>query len=212
VAIALKAKFVISMNFLKPFYQGFALLLFSAFTAGAQGQLFEITDFKPQYSAKYQYKFMPDTTKRNDFQNTELLLFFNNEESYCLSAARYYNDSLKIDGYEKLLAGNSTQLAINSTKSPLNMGNTSHNYLINKKRTKGEITYFINISLEEMYYIEEMGSVDWIFLDTITTIQGFQCRSAKKRYFGRNYIAFYATSIPIQEGPLKFCGLPGLII
>ena len=212
MAIALKAKFVISMNFLKPFYQGFALLLFSAFTAGAQGQLFEITDFKPQYSAKYQYKFMPDTTKRNDFQNTELLLFFNNEESYCLSAARYYNDSLKIDGYEKILAGNSTQLAINSTKSPLNMGNTSHNYLINKKRTKGEITYFINISLEEMYYIEEMGSVDWIFLDTITTIQGFQCRSAKKRYLGRNYIAFYATSIPIQEGPLKFCGLPGLII
>lgn len=52
----------------------------------------------------------------------------------------------------------------------------------------------------------------WQLVDSTVTVLGFECKMAKKRYYGRNYTAYYAPSIPLQDGPLKFCGLPGLII
>ncbi len=155
---------------------------------------------------------MRDTTKRNVYSNTVLLLFFNNEESYCISNDRFYNDSIKIEGYEKLLEGNSAEIATKITKSPLNMRSTSDNYLIRKDYGKKSITYFNYVVFEEMYYKEQMDDVKWKLVDSTATILGFECRMAKKKYLGRNYTAFYAPSIPVQDGPLKFGGLPGLII
>jgi len=63
-----------------------------------------------------------------------------------------------------------------------------------------------------MYYEEQMSIGKWKLFDSSVTIQGFQCKVARKRYHGRNYTAYYAPSIPLQDGPLKFCGLPGLIV
>ena len=190
----------------------FLNLFFSGLILNAQGQQFVITNFNPSYTAKYQYRFMRDTTVRNLYSNTTLLLFFNNEESYCISKDRFYNDSLKIAGYEKILQGNNIELANKMTKSPLNMRSTSDNYLIRKEYGKKSITYFNYVVFEEMYYKEQTDFVKWQLVDSNVTINGFDCKVAKKRYHGRNYTAYYAPSIPSQDGPLKFGGLPGLII
>jgi GLPGLI family protein len=171
-----------------------------------------ITRFQPDYAARYQYNFMPDTTQRNTYRNTELLLYFNNQESYCISSDRYYNDSLIIESFEKIENASSSQMAMNMAMRPIGMRPTSSNYLIRKERAKKIITYFTNVSVQEMYYIEQMDAVKWQLMDSTVTIHGFECKLAKKRYFGRNYFAFYAPSIAVQDGPLKFCGLPGLII
>lgn len=127
-------------------------LFFSALSTNAQRQQLVITDFVPAYTAKYQYRLVRDTTKPNIYSNTVLLLFFNNEQSYCLSSDRFYNDSLKIAGYEKILQGNPSQMSINMTKSPLHMRSTSHTYLIRKEHAKKLITYFNDVVFEEMYY------------------------------------------------------------
>lgn len=180
---------------------------FKAFT-----QTNKITKFKSTFIATYQFKFMPDTLQRDKYRNTDLLLFLNNDESYCLSADRYYNDSLIIDGHEKISNANSTESALNMARIPVGLRSTGQNYLIRKERNIKTITYFNNIALDEMYYQEPMNAVKWELKDSSIIINGFECKVASKRYLGRNYIAFYAPSIPIQDGPLKFNGLPGLIV
>jgi GLPGLI family protein len=155
---------------------------------------------------------MPDTMQRDKFRNTGILLFLSDNESYCVSSDRYFNDSLKIDGYEKLMNSNGSDMAMSKAMMPLGMRSTSSNYLIKKDRNKKLITYFTNISLEEMYYNEQIDAKKWQLVDSTIMIQGFECKLAKLKYLGRNYTAYYAPSIPVQDGPLKFCGLPGLII
>jgi len=187
-------------------------LLIFGMCSNAFTQSNKITQFKSSFIARYQFKFMPDTLQRDKYRNTELLLFLNNDESYCLSADRYYNDSLIIDGHEKISNANSTESALAMARIPVGLRSTGQNYLIRKERNIKTITYFNNIAIDEMYYQEPMNAAKWELKDSSIIINGFECKVATKRYLGRNYIAFYAPSIPIQDGPLKFNGLPGLIV
>jgi hypothetical protein len=43
-------------------------------------------------------------------------------------------------------------------------------------------------------------------------ILGILCNSATLNFGDRQWKAWYTTSLPIQDGPYKFCGLPGLIL
>ena len=66
-------------------------------------------------------------------------------------------------------------------------------------------------SLELFQYQESMGQ-DWQFADGDTVILGHPCQKVSCRYHGKTWIAYYATDIPISEGPWKLCGLPGIIL
>lgn len=46
--------------------------------------------------------------------------------------------------------------------------------------------------------------------DTLTVLQ-YPCQKASTSFRGRNYTAWFTIDIPINEGPWKFYGLPGLI-
>lgn len=59
---------------------------------------------------------------------------------------------------------------------------------------------------------EEFASQTWeIATDTIS-IKGYLCYKATTTFRGREYIAWFALDIPINDGPWKFYGLPGLIL
>ena len=60
-------------------------------------------------------------------------------------------------------------------------------------------------------YQEPMGQ-DWDFVEGDTIILEHPCQKAICQYHGRTWTAFYATDIPISDGPWKLCGLPGLIL
>jgi len=49
-------------------------------------------------------------------------------------------------------------------------------------------------------------------LEDTLTVAGYLCQKATCRFRGRNYTAWFAMDIPIQNGPWKFGGLPGLIL
>lgn len=66
-------------------------------------------------------------------------------------------------------------------------------------------------SMELFQYQEPMGQ-DWEFVEGDTIILEHPCLKAVCQYHGRTWIAFYATDIPISDGPWKLCGLPGLIL
>ncbi|MDR0420166.1 MAG: GLPGLI family protein [Prevotellaceae bacterium] len=59
---------------------------------------------------------------------------------------------------------------------------------------------------------EQMPVQNWEILEDTLTVTGYLCQKANCRFRGRNYTAWFAVDIPIQNGPWKFGGLPGLIL
>ncbi|MBR1789812.1 MAG: GLPGLI family protein, partial [Bacteroidaceae bacterium] len=48
--------------------------------------------------------------------------------------------------------------------------------------------------------------------DEQQTILGHRCQKATCRFRGRDFVAWFATDVPIKGGPWKFGGLPGCIL
>lgn len=64
------------------------------------------------------------------------------------------------------------------------------------------------------FYVEEIADVpEWsLQSDSIKEIMGYTCHLASAFYKGRLWRAWYAEDIPIDDGPWKLRGLPGLIL
>lgn len=74
-----------------------------------------------------------------------------------------------------------------------------------------KLKYYDSFGGNEYEYIEET-SFNWSLKSETKTIKGFNCKKAIVSYGGRNWIAWYTLDLPINAGPYKFKGLPGLII
>lgn len=63
------------------------------------------------------------------------------------------------------------------------------------------------------YYDEPFSEIDWVIAeDSTKTILDYQCIMATADYHGRNWTVWFTPELPMQDGPWKFCGLPGLIM
>ena len=62
------------------------------------------------------------------------------------------------------------------------------------------------------YCSEPLDEIQWEIADSTKTILGYDCVMAKANYHGRDWTAWFTTDIPLQEGPWKLVGLPGLIL
>lgn len=63
------------------------------------------------------------------------------------------------------------------------------------------------------YYEEPFSEIDWVIEeDSTKTVLGYQCVMATAVYHGREWTAWFTPEIPLQDGPWKLCGLPGLIM
>ncbi len=59
---------------------------------------------------------------------------------------------------------------------------------------------------------DTFGTIDWVLQPERKRFGMFECRRATGVFRGREYEAWYAVDIPIQSGPFKLGGLPGLIL
>ena len=63
------------------------------------------------------------------------------------------------------------------------------------------------------YYDEPFSEIEWVIEgDSTKTILDYQCVMATTYYHGRKWTVWFTPEIPIQDGPWKFCGLPGLVM
>lgn len=61
-------------------------------------------------------------------------------------------------------------------------------------------------------YNEPIEAMNWEICDSTKVIFGYECTMAKVDYHGREWTAWFTPDIPIQAGPWKLTGLPGLIL
>lgn len=65
---------------------------------------------------------------------------------------------------------------------------------------------------EDGYVVEPYPSQTWTLSNETATILGHRCQRATCHWRGRDFIAWFASDIPIRRGPWLFGGLPGLIL
>lgn len=73
-------------------------------------------------------------------------------------------------------------------------------------------TLGIDQVFDDYIYEEDIEVPKWTFLTDTLTVVGYRCGAARCHYRGRDWTAYYTLEIPVDAGPWKLSGLPGLIL
>jgi GLPGLI family protein len=199
------------MNFYLSFFFSFFLVFWTTFLAA---QIRE-----SNFYVNYKFVYLEDTTKPDKYVSpTSLVLYSDGEEVIFMSKARYTMDSLSVDYFgeggsrkfsneEKRAEAESDFFVKNKGKLYLSWYDFTCRHLI--KRNLSFTTY---LTMSNSYTSSNPPELDWEISSKIDTLIGVEVKEATVHYAGRNYIAWFAPSIPIPFGPYVFKGLPGLIL
>ena len=140
----------------------------------------------------YELKFVRDTISNNTLTNI-LFLDTNDKE-----VKFYYQELYEID---------STQKATKNYNSGMSLSNS----LLIKRKTnsfKNENYVFIDT---DYYKYDTTDKIDWKILPDTKMQNNYNLQKASTKFGGRNWTAWFSKDIPVNQGPFKFQGLPGLI-
>lgn len=81
-----------------------------------------------------------------------------------------------------------------------------------KSFLENKLVCYDSAGLERFRYEEVPYEWQWTVSDSIKTVLGYECVEASTGFHGRRWRVWFAPEIPVQNGPWKFDGLPGLIL
>ncbi|MHB0753635.1 GLPGLI family protein [Polaribacter sp. M15] len=99
----------------------------------------------------------------------------------------------------------------NSVKRVIYRSSKNNFYLLTD-RTKNLIEQTSGSEDYRFIVTEKIHSFKWTITDETKLIGKFTCKKATTYFRGRNYMAWFSPEIPLNSGPWKFSGLPGLIL
>ena len=85
-------------------------------------------------------------------------------------------------------------------------------YIVRGNELKEYACFPLWAERENSSYTEPWPLMQWTLADEQQTILGHRCQKATCRFRGRDFVAWFATDVPIKGGPWKFGGLPGCIL
>ena len=94
-------------------------------------------------------------------------------------------------------------------------GNYPHKRMkayIYKNYPDGRITVTDGLILQDYRYVDSLHTQIWTMGDSTREVLGYTCQQATADFRGRHWTAWFATDIPVSDGPWKLGGLPGLIL
>lgn len=147
----------------------------------------------------YEYKFVTDSTAK-DRSITELMYL-----DISKNGSKFYSR-------DKVLA-DSLMREIDKRGSNdfqgIKFGSVQH--IVEKTYPDYKVQFFNRIDMDE-YKVSDGRKIDWKILPDQQKVGEFNAQKAVGNFAGRQWIAWFTTEIPIQDGPYKFNGLPGLIV
>ena len=153
----------------------------------------------------YQYKYVPDINDKTKVIDEMMLLDIDAKGSNYYSHKRFIFDSTMVANIEKQIRGGGA-LNFQGGGSPGTV-----NYKVTKSYPDFKTYFFTQISSDK-YKVNEDQKQEWKILAEKQKIGNYNAQKAMTSYGGREWIAWFSTEIPIQDGPYKFYGLPGLIV
>lgn len=87
-----------------------------------------------------------------------------------------------------------------------------HSYFKEFYRSEGLYYEYQNIAFDPMEYADSGAVFNWNLASDTLTVCGYLCHKATALFRGRTWTAWYTEQIPVDAGPWKFNGLPGLIL
>lgn len=170
------------------------LMIISGFFSFAQNRFF------------YEYKFIPDSTNKADVKKEMMLLDIDKNGSSYYSQDKYISDSTAKADLEKQLKVSSGNFTIKRTEKGGVVG-----YKVTKQYPDFKTFIYLKVS-SDTYKVEEEQKPEWKILQDKQKIGEYNAQKATTNFGGREWVAWFSTEIPFQDGPYKFYGLPGLIV
>lgn len=153
----------------------------------------------------YEYKFITDSTKKVDVKSELLVLDLNDKGSKFCSYEKFRADSVMHVELDKQVKAQSNNVLVNNTYKG------SNRYLVEKSYPDFKTIIYSAIGGDD-YKITDDRKMQWKILPVTETLGIFKTQKAETTIFGRKWTDWFTTEIPVQDGPYKFHGLPGLIV
>jgi GLPGLI family protein len=153
----------------------------------------------------YEYKFIPDSTNVSDVKTEMMFLDTSKDGSKYYSYTVFNSDSIMKAEFEKQIAATGSM----NVKPGMQKGNVRYSVT----KTYPDYKTFIHRRMGiDAYNISEDRKINWKISSEKEKIGEWNAQKAEADFAGRHWTAWFSTDIPIQDGPYKFQGLPGLIV
>lgn len=156
----------------------------------------------------YQYQFVKDTLTKQEVTKELMNLDIVKEGSVFYSRDVYVSDSIMNTYFENQIK---TTGSMNVDAKIMSQRKGSVKYKILKKYPDFKIFSSLNIGIDS-YKVADDRKIVWKILPDQLKIGEFNAQKATTEFAGRQWVAWFSTELPFQNGPYKFHGLPGLIV
>ena len=162
---------------------------------------------------QYELTWLSDTLKQTH-KNDLLILQIGNHSSKCFSYYTFQSDSIRNLPNGREVWRTLFRKAVKEARGGIPSGfpYARMRTKVYKNYPKGKMTVTDGISLQNFIYDEELVPQQWEIKSDTVHILDYVCQKAVCNFRSRSFIAWFTTEIPINDGPWKFFGLPGLIM
>ena len=159
----------------------------------------------------YRYVYTFDTLK-NELRDDLLILQIGKEVSKCYSYYTFQCDSLQRTPDGAKVWSELFRRAIEKDGIYGDFPHVRMSTYVYKNYPTGQMTITDRISLQDYCYVDSLHTQMRTMGDSTREVLGYTCQQATADFRGRRWTAWFATDIPISDGPWKLGGLPGLIL
>lgn len=153
----------------------------------------------------YEYRLIPDSTDVSDVKTEMMYLDTSKDGSKYYSYTVFNSDSIMKADLERQLKATGSINITPPMKRPVVRYSVTKTYPDYK-------TYIHRRLSMDAYKVSEDRKIKWKISSEKAKIGEWNAQKAEADFAGRHWTAWFSTEIPIQDGPYKFQGLPGLIV
>lgn len=164
---------------------------------------------KPFMECHYAESYKDNLLEKEKIRQDEMILRISKSSSEFFSLWRRSRQQLQ----DSMLAKGASLSDIINARDKIKYPISMQFYTIYKNYPQKGILTHTDKLFEHFYlYTEKMQCPKWKIENEKKTLAGYSCQKAVATFLGRKWVAWFTPDIPVQEGPWKLWGLPGLII